>query len=124
MQNQKLCPYRPSHNSHPEEIPQRRATVTYADSRADELHLAELLQPLLHQAPRPVAQRLPPQPPAARVNGSEEKGATDQIHVILGHAPSKLGREYPLLHPQQQSMGKDEILLLSLLAIIPLSKNI
>ncbi len=49
--------HRPRHGAHPEEIPQRRAPVAHADSRPDELHLAELFQPLLHQAPRPVAQR-------------------------------------------------------------------
>ena len=52
------------HRAHPEEIPQRRAPLAHPDCRPHELHLPLLFQPLLHQAPRPVAQRLPPQPPA------------------------------------------------------------
>ena len=39
-----------------------RTPVTHPDSRPDELHVALLLQPLLHQAPRSIPQRIPPKP--------------------------------------------------------------
>ena len=57
--------HQPLHGVDTKKEAQRRAPVAHPDRRPDELQHAELLQPLLHQAPRPVAQRLPPQPAAA-----------------------------------------------------------
>ena len=50
--------HRPPHGAHPEEISRRRTALTHADCRPHELHLTELFQPLLHQAPRTVAERV------------------------------------------------------------------
>ena len=44
----------------------RRASVAHPDSRTDGFLIALPFQPLLLQAPRPVAQRLPPEPAAEK----------------------------------------------------------
>jgi hypothetical protein len=56
--------HRPPHRAHTERLPERRPLVAHPDSRNDEFFISLLLQPLLHQAPWPVAQRVSPEPSA------------------------------------------------------------